>query len=167
MKKTNSINQNTYLLLIGMLCILYAACSDKKNDVKKDESQLLKEINETFTQYHNDIRTSGLTAEFTYLDSSTDFFWVPPGHTSALSIDSVITIINQNAKTNKKVDNKVAEMKVHLLSETIASYWAIINSEVTNTSDSISRFKLIETGTMIKKDNKWKFINGHTSLLNN
>ena len=82
--------------------------------------QMLKE-------YHAAIEKDGLTAEFQYLDHSADFFWVPPGYTSALTYDSVRTILTQNAKGFSAITFEWDTLQIFPLSEEIANYSGVVS----------------------------------------
>lgn len=147
------------LVFINFSCKKTAARNLDKNKVKR-------EILEMFENYHNAIKKGGLQAEFEYLDSSSDFFWVPPGYKSALSYDSVKSILTSNAKTIKSIEFSWDTIKLFILNETIANYSGIVNGEMIDTTDHHSTFKIIESGTLIKRKSGWKLLNGQSRNLN-
>ena len=81
-----------YLILITIVL----GCEQKSNTLNKEK--VTSEILNMFDNYHDAIKAGGLEAEFNYLDKSSDFFWVPPGYESALSYDSVQSILISNSK---------------------------------------------------------------------
>ena len=118
-----------------------------------------------FENYHAEIKVGGLTTEFAYLDSSADFFWVPPGYNAALSYDSVRTILESNAKLFEAVEFSWDTLQVFPLSNDIATYAGIVNGVMTDTSGTIQRMRLIESGTLIKRKNRWKLLSGQSAVL--
>ena len=83
---------NKLLPLLSLFLLLPACYRDNPpNDAEKE--LIKKEVITMLQQYHEAIKSGGLTAEFDYLDESKEFFWVPPGYQSALSYDSVRAII--------------------------------------------------------------------------
>ena len=83
--------------LIPLLILSLAmACSPQSESQNFDKEAVAADINRMFDAYHEALNTEGILAEFDYLDTSEDFFWVPPGYSSALTYDSIKTIITQN-----------------------------------------------------------------------
>lgn len=62
-----------YLLLSTFTC-----CKQENNLGDQEKSAIVQATRATMENYYADIRKTGLTAEFAYLDSSKDFYWVPP-----------------------------------------------------------------------------------------
>ena len=128
---------------------------------------MIKEIRQTLDDYAKDVKSGGLTAEFKYLDSSADFFWVPPGYQSAISFDSVATVLKQNALKFKSVDNMYDSLRIIPLARHLASYTARVSSTITDTTGAVFKFSLIETGILIRRKDGWKFLSGQTTTINN
>jgi hypothetical protein len=120
---------------------------------------------QTLDSYYNDIRKLGLTAEFKYLDNSSEFFWVPPGYSDAIAYDSVVTILKQNAPKYKSIDNSFDTLRIIPLSRELATYTGRLHSTMTDTADRIITFSLVETGILIKRPDGWKLLNGQTTIL--
>lgn len=123
------------------------------------------DVRQTLYQYYEDISVSGLTAEIPYLDSSTDFFWVPPGYDEPIFYDSVVSYIRQNAPLFQNIINKWDTLRIYPLTKELASYTGVLLSTVTDTTGITETYPLIETGVMIKRDNGWKLLNGQTTGL--
>ena len=134
------------LLCICTILILIS-CENAQKQISLDKEQITKEIEQTLFDYHMDINKDGLTAEFLYLDNSSDFFWVPPGHRSALNYDSVRTILNQNAKSLSTVKFQWDTLQIFPLSDKIANYTGIVNGQMIDTAGIESIVLIIETGT--------------------
>ncbi|MDY8137677.1 hypothetical protein [Aquimarina sp. 2201CG5-10] len=147
--------------------LLYALTSCQKNleITTFDKAKISEETRQVLLDYHIAMNKDGLMAEFAYLDDSSDFFWVPPGYTSALNYDSVETILKQNAKTLKQVTFKWDTLQIFPLSNVIANYTGIVNGQMIDTSGIKSKVSIIESGTLIKRDDGWKLLNGQSAIL--
>jgi hypothetical protein len=133
---------------------------------EKEKATIITEVNMTLENYYSDIKKSGLTAEFNYLDNSPDFFWVPPGYSNAISYDSVAKILKQNAPKYKTIINKFETLEIIPLSSELATYTGKLSSNMTDTAGTTLTFSLVETGVLIKRANGWKLLNGQTTLIN-
>lgn len=141
-------------------CIYYitillwsASCKQAGTLTSTDKAALETEVKQMFANYNNDIREQGLLAEFPYLDSSDEFFWVPPGYMSALSYDSVAKAIRTNAAAIKKIDNNWDTLLVTVLGQEIACYTGKMRSPITDTLGKTFTTVLIESGTIVKRSN--------------
>jgi CTP:phosphocholine cytidylyltransferase-like protein len=152
---------------ISWLLILCVLMSCQLHNNNRDLEHVKTEVRETLDDYTADIRTNGLIAEFKYLDSSEQFFWVPPSYTTAISYDSVRAVISKNAAAFKLVDNKWDTLRIIPLSEDLANYTGVLQSNMTLQNDSVLHYRMIETGILIKRDNRWKLLSGQTSVLPN
>lgn len=65
-----------FLFIIPVSIFVYS-CSQTDNS-KGEEGSIRNEIISTFDNYYKDTRKQELRAEFKYLDSSAQFFWIPP-----------------------------------------------------------------------------------------
>ncbi len=117
--------------------------------------------------YHAAIKKDGLIAEFNYLDDSLDFFWVPPGYQSALSYDSVRTILEANAKAFKSTDLSWYTLEVFPQSNSLATYTGIVKGTMTDTANQTTNVSIIESGTLIKRENGWKLLCGQAGEMKN
>jgi hypothetical protein len=148
----------------AVILFLMVSCSSNGVLSEKEKAMISNEVRTTLNQYCQDVKTSGLTAEFQYLDSSDDFFWVPPGYQGPIGYDSVSIILKQSAPRYKSIENTFESLKIVVLTSEIATYTARLKSHMVDSSDIISNFSLLETGTLIKRKNGWKLLNGQTSL---
>src|SRR5262249_38223072 len=145
-------------------CIIFScAPSMPFSDVEK--KQVEKEARATLEQYYADVRKDGLMAEFRYLDSSREFFWVPPGYASPLSYDSVKTILKQNAGLFRLIDNSFESLAVMPLSREAAVYTGRLRSLSIDTSGTRQISLLMETGFLQKRKEGWKLVGGQTNFL--
>lgn len=114
--------------------------------------------------YANDIRQDGLSAELKYLDSSADFFWVPPGYGRAIGYDSVKRVLLDNAPKLASVDNRYESLSIVPLSHDRAAYTARLRSVVVTKAGDTSSSVLLETGVVLLLDGRWKLLCGQTSI---
>jgi len=115
--------------------------------------------------YYADIKKEGLTAEFKYLDPSSEFYWAPPGYSNPISYDDVVTALTQNAPLYSSVENKWNTLRIDPLTQDLSPYTGRIHSSITDTSGIVSNYNFIETGLMIKRKDGWKLLRGQTSVI--
>ncbi len=142
------------------------SCSQTDNLNESEKELIINDVIEMFGNYHNDIRKDGLTAEFKYLDQSSDFFWVPPDYKSALSYDSVRQILVINEKSFQAIEFNWDTLQVFPLSDRIANYSGIVKGSMIDTSGTKSSVIIIESGTVIKRSDGWKLLSGQSAILN-
>ncbi len=145
--------------------ITFFACNLLQNPIDTDKETVVSEVQEMLDSYHKAIKENGLTAEFNYLDHSNDFFWVPPGYTSALTYDSVKTILETNATLFNKVEFHWDTLQVFPLTNEIANYFGIVGGVITDTSGQNTKVVIIESGTIIKRPDGWKLLSGQSTNL--
>jgi len=153
------------LVLVSLVLVLLYACNQTDSFNKSEKEKIISDIVKMFDNYHNDIKKDGLTSEFKYLDHSDDFFWVPPGYKSALSYDSVKNILEINARYQKSIEFSWDTLQVFPLSPKIANYSGIVNGTIVDNSGTKSSITIIESGTVIKRLNGWKILNGQSAIL--
>ncbi len=136
---------------------------EQLNGAEKDI--IISDVKEMFNHYHSDIKKDGLTAEFKYLDQSSDFFWVPPGYNSALDYDSVYSILVNNAKMFSEVIFEWNTLQIFPLTEEIANYSGIVEGSMTDRSGIVNAVIIIESGTVVKRSDGWKLLSGQSAVL--
>ncbi|MFM9945667.1 MAG: hypothetical protein ACKVQB_10595 [Bacteroidia bacterium] len=160
---------HTYYLksvfLIFSVSIVFLSCQETKGLSDKEKNLVADTIRQTLTNYSRDVKQAGLMAELKYLDSSADFFWVPPGYKSAILYDSVAKILRMNAPLFKSIDNSYKTLTIIVVSKRVATYNALLHSVSVNTSGKVYESDLIETGVLIKRPTGWKLLSGQTSIL--
>jgi len=155
-----------YYIYSFLLILTLFNCKHKAEILNQNNKEIIeREIRQMFDNYHNDIKKDGLKAEFKYLDNSSDFFWVPPGYDSALSFDSVKNILLSNSKFIHSIEFSWDTLQVFPLTNTIANYSGIVNGTMLDSSNTQSTFKIIESGTLIKRKDGWKLLNGQSRNL--
>lgn len=151
--------------MLGLIACIYFACKSDGKRERTDKSRIREEVTHTLHRYHDAIRQNGLTAEFEFLDSSEDFFWIPPGFEQSLSYDSVSAILQLNANGFISISNHWDELNVVPLSEDYASYAGKLSSVSTDTSGHRATIRLIESGIMVRRNTGWKLLCGQTALI--
>jgi hypothetical protein len=162
-KKRASLTRQAILLFIF---IAIFSCRQSTTMTKDEKARIELDVRLTLINYYDDIRKSGLTAEFNYLDHSPDFFWVPPGYSSCISYDSVVQVLEENAPKFKYIDNSFDTLRIVPLSKEIATYTGRLHSTMTDTRGNIMTLQLVETGVLIKRKEGWKLLSGQTNIVN-
>ena len=152
---------NKYLGLLGAVVFGISSCVGPTSG-SWDKAQVEQEVREMLNAYFSDIQASGLTAEFAYLDSTEDFFWVPPGYGSALDYDSVRSILEYNAPSLQDISYTWKDLEIHPLSGEIATYTGIVAGKISDSSGMTSNVHMLETGTAIKREDGWKILCGQS-----
>ncbi|HTE25239.1 hypothetical protein [Flavitalea sp.] len=153
--------------VFALSALIITSCGESSIILTEDEKKIItRDVKQTLQNYSDDIRKTGLKAEFKYLDSSSDFFWVPPGYNSAISYDSVAFILKQNAPLLTSINNVYEILKIVPIGKYQACYTARVISNVTDTKGNSSTTSLIETGVLIKRPTGWKLLSGQTSMIN-
>jgi hypothetical protein len=153
------------LILPFFIVSTLLSCKRSETLTQNQQDEIISEVRQTLTNYYDDIKTSGLTAEFKYLDHSEDFFWVPPGYSVSISYDSVATILNNNAPLFKSVENSFDTLRITALTQEFATYSGRLKSTMTDTSGNVVTAYLVETGLLIKRTEGWKLLSGQTSMV--
>ena len=147
------------------ILLMLISCSGTENSNDLNTSRTTEEIYQMLNAYHKDISEEGLTAEFNYLDKSSDFFWVPPGYNTALSYDSVKNILETNSKAFRSVKFQWDTLQIFPLTNEIANYSGIVSGLMIDTVGIESTVSIIESGTIIKREDGWKLLSGQSRLL--
>lgn len=151
------------LLYVWLILVLISCNPDRLLDQQK----VSQEVRQMLNNYYSDVNREGLTAEFRYLDDSPDFFWNPPGYSSTLSYDSVKAEVERNARLFQSVQFRWDTLRVIPLAENIANYSGVVQGSMTDTAGVESIVSLLESGTVIRREDGWKILNGHTTVLDN
>ncbi len=150
------------LWFLAALIMLSVSCSRPLSQQERNE--VTEQVTAMLYRYHDDVREHGLQAEFSYIDNSEDFFWVPPGATGPLSFDSVLAAITRNAARYRKVNNSFDMLTVKPITRNTALYTGRIRSAVSDTAGHDTLMFLTETGLAVRRGKEWKLLHGHTSL---
>ena len=151
-------------IFIAVAIFSFFSCNQNDKSAV-DSSNVQGEIKSTIDSYYNDIRKDGLLAELKYLDSSNNFFWVPPGYLNYASYDTIVSAIRRHASSLKSIDNRYDSLLIIPLTDEYAQFvMRTISNSVRAEGDTI-RSAFIESGVMVKRKDGWKFLSGQTTLL--
>jgi len=116
---------------VPALLVLLSNCSSPQSENSLTQSErdiIIFDIRQTHHDYNADIKASGLVAEFKYLDSTANFFWIPPGATHSLSYDSVFKVVSRNARFYRSIDTSWDTLRIIPLSHEHAMYTGRLQS---------------------------------------
>ncbi|MEZ5059583.1 MAG: nuclear transport factor 2 family protein [Saprospiraceae bacterium] len=146
--------------LLILIPAAFFSCAENYNPLKIKE-----EATQMLDDYHEAISKESLLGEFAFLDSSEQFFWVPPGYTKALTYEEVALFLRKNSANFSAIDFKWDQLDVYPLSNEIATYTGLLSGSMTDTSGQVSPVKMIESGTLIKRKDGWKLLCGQSRNL--
>ena len=151
-----------YFLIVLDFFLLFSCAQNDKPIVTAD---LQQEIKSTIDNYYNELRKGGLAAELKYLDSSNQFFWVPPGYMNYANYNVISAAIKRNAVLLKSIDNRYDSLLIIPLTKEYAQFvMRTISTTIRANGDSI-KSAFIESGVMVRRKDGWKFLSGQTSIL--
>lgn len=150
-------------LILFLICVVSASCSGTAPWTEVEKAAVVEDVRAMLDNYYRDIRASGLTAEFKYLDSTSEFYWVPPGFKTSISFDRVAAILRTSAPAFSKVDNHFDTLQITPLSPDYATYTGRLISHMTDTAGQTNTYYLMETGVVVRRQNGWKLLHGQTS----
>jgi len=159
-------NLSQMLAICAALSLGLDSCTEQEGLTESEKNRIRLEVQDMLGRYDTDIMNSGLMAEFAYLDSSDDFFWVPPGFSQPLSFDSVAAIIKHNARMFRTVENAWDTLRIIPYTNSLATFTGVISSHMVDTSGNVTNVSLIETGLAIRRHDGWKMLSGQTAVLN-
>jgi hypothetical protein len=150
-----------------LLLFLSFSCNNTTSSLSTAEKNAVSDtVRNTLLRYNEAVKRTGLTAEFEYLDSTDDFYWVPPGFSGPISYDSVAILLKQHAPAFISIDNSWLRLDIHPLTKELASYTGKIKSITKEKQGKESTTYLLETGIVIKRKNGWKLLCGQTTVVN-
>ncbi|MCH7637889.1 MAG: nuclear transport factor 2 family protein [Bacteroidetes bacterium] len=151
--------------LATLLLLIAAGCSTPDAFTETDQQRVTAEVDSMLHAYLDAMREGGLEAEFAYLDSTDAFFWVPPGYDSWISFDSVAAVLRAMAPTLRSMDYRWQSLRIDPISDDRAIYTGTLSGAVTDTSGQVTNLSIIETGTVIRREDGWKLLNGQSAVL--
>ena len=150
-----------FFLIIGLV----NSCQVQPKTNVYDSDAVKSEVTQMFDVYHKAIDENGLLGEFEFLDTSANFFWVVPGSTAAIDIDSVKTILAATAPKFVQVHFHWQTLDIFPLSNTLANFTGITKGSMKDTSGVDTQVAIIESGTVIKRSDGWKLLSGQSANL--
>ncbi|HYD21765.1 MAG TPA: hypothetical protein VEB40_09845 [Flavipsychrobacter sp.] len=153
-----------HLLGISFIFLFLASCGNRSPLTKAEQRQVAAEVEQMIQRYSEDIKENGLLAEFRYLDSSADFYWIPPGYNDSIAYDSVAAILKRNAPRFRSINNVYDSLEILPISNTSAMYTATVHSTKTDTSGKTTSHMLFENAMVVKRTDGWKLLAGKTTV---
>lgn len=139
--------------------------ADNTSLSEKDRMAIVSDAKQMLDQYFDAIKKDGLKGEFKYLDDSPEFYWVPPGYTTAIPYDSVAAVLTGSANKYSSIDNNWVELTIVPLTPFFASYTGKVHSRIVFSSGEEMATDLMETGVLVKRKEGWKLLSGQTSVI--
>ena len=147
------------------VCFLLSCQSPKEKIPAFGKDEVAREVREMLHNYHEDMTNEGLLSEFKYLDNSDEFFWVPPGYLSSINYDSVRIVIEGAVPGLSSVRYSWTTLDIYPLHNDIASFTGIVSGSIVDTAGIQTDVTLIESGTVIRRGDGWKLLNGQSRFL--
>ena len=151
--------------LVLILLVLSACGTPPDTFTEADQHRVTAEVTSLLHAYLDAMREGGLEAEFAFLDSTDAFFWVPPGYDSWISFDSVAAVLRATAPTLRSMDYRWQSLRIDPISQDRAIYTGTLSGVLTDTSGQATILSMIETGTVIRREDGWKLLNGQSAVL--
>lgn len=130
-----------------------------------DPESATEEARAMLHDYHAAMNDGGLMAEIHYLDSSDQFFWVPPGFSGKIDYDSVMTILSQNAEHEQFMKLDWQNLHVEALDNDVAIYTGTVRMKTVDDHGGQFTSLILETGTLIRRDDGWKLLCGQSRMI--
>ena len=153
-----------FILLIFIPLLIKCGNRETSSNVP-DRKNIIASATKALQDYYEDMRTNGMLAEFNWQDSSSDYFWVPPGYSGPISFDSVAKEIRRIALLVKKVDVRWEKLEVLPLTAEYVTYTGRLSSTITDRTGRTTTNRFLETGILVRKQNGWKLLCGQTGKL--
>lgn len=153
------------LLIIG---IVFICCSCNYNQGENDISrtQIREEISVMMGNYLTDLNKNGMESQMKYMDNSDDFRWTYSNYRRVYLFDDMAQQLNKSENEGYSAHLTFDELEIIPISENIANYTAKL-SGFTKFDGKNSDVSILESGTLIKRKDGWKFLNGQTALYDN
>jgi hypothetical protein len=157
--------KRSWPIITSIVAFFVISCNTPAGFSDKQKQAIADTVRQVLINYHNDVRKAGLLAEFNYLDSSTEFYWVPPNYASPLSYDSVAHELRAIAGFFRSIHNKWDSLVVTPLTKEYVSYTGIQSTTYTDTLGHTGTHRLIETGMLVRRATGWKLLHGQTAII--
>lgn len=149
-----------FLILIAPLIVL-SACQPQVGS-SFDHESVVEDATEMLHDYHEAMNKDGLMAEVHYLDSSEQFFWVPPGEVTKMNYDKVMEVLAQASQDDRFMRFSWRDLYVDALSDDVAVYSGTVQFESINEHGDQYFSYILETGTLVKRFDGWKLLCGQS-----
>ena len=162
----NSIHKiRLALIIFAVTNLILLGCGQSDELAEAQRKNIIDTVTQTLRNYYNDMDKKGLLTEFNYLDSSKEFYWLPPGYSAAIDYKAVAAAIRANAADYQSIKIEWDTLSVDALSNKLARYTGRLRSKWTDTTGKSMNLTFVETGLLIKRENGWKLLSGQTAIL--
>ena len=162
----NSIHKISSVVIISTLATLISlGCQQTDELTEAQRKNIIDTVTQTLRNYYNAMDKGGLLTEFNYLDSSKEFYWLPPGYSAAIDYNAVASAIRASAADYQSIKIEWDTLSVDALSNKLARYTGRLRSKWTDTTGKSMNLTFVETGLLIKRENGWKLLSGQTAIL--
>ena len=152
--------------VVSVFLITTFSCKPSDTTFSDKEANVIRqEVIMTLQQYHQDIEAKGMLGEIPYLDPSEEFSWYAPGYNGPIGYDSVVSVLTQMAPMYTRIDHTWDTLSVTPASESRAMYTGVVSTIMVDTIGRTSSLRFKETGTIIKRNDGWKLLNGKTEMI--
>ena len=158
-----------YRIIAVIALFIFAACeftSPPSNDLSaEDQGRIIQEVETSLRNYYRDVAIKGIQAEFEYLDTSSNFYWIPPDYENWINYDSVANVILDASSKISAVENYWESLRIDPLSVKYASYSGILKGKTSGKDGNVVEQRFMETGIVVKREDGWKLLRGQTRLI--
>jgi len=116
--------------------------------------------------FHHDISKSGFNAEFKYVDSSEEFYWVIPGEQEAFQFDTIKAIIMKNGNEYTDINLYWDHLELFSLTHHYCNYTGVVKGSMKDSSGIVNPVNIIETGTIRRNPSGWELLSGQSRNIN-
>jgi len=111
----------------------------------------------------SDLNTDGIQSQLKYLDNSDKFQYTFLNSGKIYDYEELKKQLEISSSTDYKVNLSFDEFKITPLSDKLVSY-SLILSGYERIDGQNSDISLVETGTLIRRNDGWKIINAQTTV---
>ena len=154
--------QIVFVLIMG--CGWFACLNENSILSNKQADQVTSEVKGMLEAYLQAVNQNGLLAEFAFLDSTDQFSWFPPGFDGPISYDSVAAILKRTAGMYTSIHSEWDTLSIAPATKNSAIYMGEMTSVMTDTAGRVLNFRFKEEGSVIKREDGWKLLNGKSVL---
>lgn len=157
-------------ILFTFWLIIFTSCQQPLQEeslTDAEKAETIADVRQMLNDYFYDMQNVGLLSEFKYLDSTPDFFWVPPGYESAIDYDSVQAILIKSAPLYRSISYQWDTLRIIPLTKDLVNYTGRINGILIDAAGNSTTLQMLETGIIIKRPDGWKLLSGQSAILSN
>ena len=149
-------------LLIISIALICFSCdyNQEKNEFPK--TQIKEEISIMMRNFVDDLNKSGVNSQIKYLDNSEDFRWTYSNERKIYQFNDLVKKFNNSKIEDYDVHLSFDELQIIPISENIANYNLKLSGYTKNEGKNTD-ISILESGTLIKRNDEWKFLNMQTA----